>query len=301
MSDATRGGLPPGTGDPEVLRGLRFRRVALPDVTLHVAEAGPSDGPPVILLHGFPEFWYGWRHQIGPLAAAGRRVVVPDQRGYNLSDRPEGIAAYHLDRLAGDVVALADALGLARFDLAGHDWGGLVAWWAGSFYPDRIRRLAALNAPHPGIVGAYARRHPGQWLRSAYVGAFQIPALPERLLTAGDGRALRRALANTSRPGTFSGADLDAYAGTWTRPGAMTAMLNWYRALARLPRRDPPPVAVPTLILWGMQDHALQSGLAEASLALCGSGRIAWHPRATHWVQHEEPDAVAAALLNLLA
>lgn len=280
--------------------GLAFRRVHLPEVALHVGEAGPADGPPTILLHGFPESNHGWRRQVGPLAAAGLRVVVPDQRGYGLSDRPGGIAAYHLDRLAGDVVALADACGFGRVRLVGHDWGGLVAWWAAGRHPDRIERLAVLNAPHPGIAGDYLRRHPGQWLRSSYVALFQILGLPERLLAAARGRALRRALVRTSRPGTFSEADLDRYAEDWLRPGALTAMLAWYRALVRLPRGAPPRVRAPTLILWGMQDSALQSGLAEASLTLCDDARIAWFPRATHWLQHEEPGAVNAELLGFL-
>ena len=274
---------------------IRFSHIRLPDVHLHVAQTGPADGPPTILLHGFPEFWFGWRAQIAPLAAAGLRLVVPDQRGYNLSDKPEGIGAYHLDRLAADVIALADALGLDRFRLVGHDWGGLVAWWTASFYPDRVARLAILNAPHPGIVGPYLRRNPGQWLRSWYVAFFQLPRLPEARLTADGARALREALRETSRKGTFTEADLDRYAKAWLQPGAMTAMLNWYRAL-RLPRRAPPRVAIPTLILWGRRDHALQPGLAEASLALCDDGRIEWFPQATHWVQHEAADGVNAAL-----
>ncbi|MCJ2055562.1 alpha/beta fold hydrolase [Methylobacterium sp. J-048] len=281
--------------------GVTFRRIGLPEVSLHVAEAGPDSGPPTILLHGFPEFWYGWRHQIGPLAEAGLRLVVPDQRGYGLSDKPNGVAAYHLDKLAADVIALADAYGFATIRLVGHDWGGLVAWWTASHYPDRIARLAILNAPHPGVVGSYIRRHPGQWLRSSYVGLFQLPVLPERLLTADRCRALRRALTRTSRPGAFAASDLDRYVAAWLQPGAMTAMLNWYRALAQLPRTEPPRVPVPTLILWGRQDTALQPGLAEASLALCESGRIQWHAQATHWLAHEEPEAVNAALRTFLA
>jgi len=280
--------------------GVAMRRVVLPEVTLHVAEAGPHAGPPTILLHGFPESWYGWRHQIGALSEAGLRLVVPDQRGYGLSDKPHGIAAYHLDRLAGDVIALADACGFRTIRLVGHDWGGLVAWWVASLYPDRIDRLAILNAPHPGIVGSYIRRHPGQWLRSSYVGLFQIPVLPERLLTADRCRALRRALTRTSRPGAFAASDLDRYVEAWLQPGAMTAMLNWYRALAQLPRTAPPRVRVPTLILWGKQDTALQSGLAEASLDLCEDGRIAWFPSASHWLAHEEPVAVNSALQAFL-
>lgn len=279
---------------------IRFSRVRLPELSLHVAEAGAPDGLPTILLHGFPEFWFGWRRQIGPLAQAGLRLIVPDQRGYGLSDKPEGIAAYHLDRLADDVVALADAHGVNRFRLVGHDWGGLVAWWTASRHSDRVERLAILNAFHPAVFGPYLRRHPGQWLRSAYAAFFQIPGLPEARLTADDGRVLRAALTRTSRPGAFAPADLDRYAEAWLRPGAMTAMLNWYRALARLERRPSPRVTCPTLILWGRRDHALQPGLAEASLALCDAGRIEWLPEATHWVQHDAPDAVNAALAAFL-
>jgi epoxide hydrolase 4 len=280
--------------------GVSFRRVALPDLSLHVAEAGPEAGPPVILLHGFPEFWYGWRRQIGPLSEAGFRVVVPDQRGYGLSDRPQGVAAYHLDRLAADVVALADACGFQRVRLVGHDWGGLVAWWTASHHPDRVERLAILNAPHPGIVGAYMRQHPGQWLRSLYVGLFQIPGLPERLLTADRGRALRRGLTSSSRPGAFTAADLERYQESWLRPGAMTAMLNWYRALVRLPRAEAPRVRVPVLILWGRRDAALQAGLAQTSLAFCDDGRLHWY-EAGHWLALDETAAVNAELRRFLA
>ncbi len=281
--------------------GVTCRRVELPGLGLNVAEAGPASGAPTILLHGFPEFWYGWRHQIGPLAEAGLRILAPDQRGYGLSDKPSGVQAYHLDRLAADVLALADAYGFGTIRLVGHDWGGIVAWWLASRHPDRIARLAILNAPHPVIVGAYMRHHPGQWLRSSYVGLFQIPGLPERLLTADRCRALRRALTNSSRPGAFAADDLDRYVEAWLRPGAMTAMLNWYRALVRLPRATPPRVRVPTLILWGRQDTALQPGLAEASLAFCDAGRIRWYDQASHWLAHEEPASVNAELARFLA
>ncbi len=282
------------TSRPFSTHSLAFRRVDLGPVTLNVGEAGPADGPVVILLHGFPESAAGWHRQVEPLAEAGFRVIVPDQRGYGLSDRPQRIEAYHLDRLAEDVVALGRACKADQFYLAGHDWGGLVAWWVASFHPDHVLRLAILNAPHPGVVGAYMREHPGQWLRSLYVGFFQLRGVAERWLTADDAKALRRALVGTSRQGTFSKADLDAYAREWTRPQAMTAMLAWYRALVKLPRRDAPRVRMPVLILWGKRDHALQPGLAEASLRLCDDARIRWFPDTTHWVQHEEPDAVSS-------
>lgn len=280
--------------------GIASGFVDLPGLRLHLAEAGPIEGAPTILLHGFPEFWFGWRHQIGPLVAGGLRLLIPDQRGYNLSGKPEAVEAYHLDRLAADVVGLADARGIGRFRLVGHDWGGLVAWWIASFHPDRVERLAILNAPHPGIAGAYMLRHPGQWLRSAYVALFQIPRWPEAWLLADDCAALRETLVATGRRGTFREAELDRYTAAWNEPGAMTAMLNWYRALVRLPRHPPPPIQAPTLVIWGRRDHALQSGLAEASLALCADGRILWFAEATHWVQHEEAKGVNAALLDFL-
>ncbi len=277
--------------------GIRLRTNG---ITLHAVEAGPEDGPLVILLHGFPEFWWGWRYQIGPLAEAGCRALAPDQRGYNLSDKPEGRRAYDLDTLAKDVVGLADALGRRTFSVVGHDWGGLVAWWTASRYPDRVEKLVALNAPHPGVVGAYLRSHPAQMLRSLYAGFFQIPRLPEILLSRDGFRGLKDALLRTSRPGTFSREDLAQYEKTWSQPGALTTMLNWYRALPLRPDMKNPSVRCPTLVIWGKGDRFMESGIAETSAALCDRGRVQWFDEATHWVQHEEPEAVNAALVGFL-
>lgn len=279
--------------DPEL------RKVAANGLDFHVALAGPADGPPVVLLHGFPEFWYGWRRQIGPLAAAGLRVVVPDQRGYNLTGKPAGVAAYALDRLADDVLAVAEALGHRRFALVGHDWGGVVAWHLAARQPDRIARLAVLNAPHPAVMGRYARAHPGQLLRSWYVAWFQVPALPERLMAARDHAALADALTGSSRPGTFAPDDLARYREAWRRPGALTAMVNWYRAL-RLAAPTPERVAVPVRVIWGDRDRFLEAGLVEASLAGCDRGEAFHLPEASHWVQHEEPERVNRLLVEFL-
>lgn len=276
---------------------LRHRRCDVGVATLHVVEAGPADGPAVILLHGFPEFWWGWRRQIGPLAAAGFHVVVPDQRGYNTSDKPHGIEAYRASRLADDAVGLADALGIGRFGLVGHDWGGIVAWGVAALHPQRVARLAILNAPHPDTLVGYAVQHPTQALRSAYVGVFQLPRLPEALLAAGAHRALRRSLVGSSRPGTFSTADLARYRAAWEQPGALTAMLNWYRALRLRGRRRLPRVEPETLVIWGVEDRFLEYGLAEAAAARCRSARIDRH-QCTHWVQVERADDVNDALLG---
>lgn len=270
-------------------------------VELYTVEAGPADGPLVILLHGFPEFSYGWRHQIGPLTAAGFRVVVPDQRGYGRSSKPAGLDAYRLSRLGGDVLALASACGSERFRLVGHDWGGIVAWWVAAKFPQHVERLAILNAPHPDVVWPYIRRNPSQLLRSFYIAVFQVPGAAEALIGARDCLVLRQMLRRTSWPGTFSDEDLALYRDAWARPGALTGMLNWYRALLRRPARRVGRVTVPTRILWGRRDPALAAGLAEASLDLCDDGRIIWFEDATHWVQHEEPKAVAADVAGFLA
>lgn len=296
------GGRAMGRSDTDGLQGLdgvalRHGRHRVGGVTLHAVEAGPADGPAVVLLHGFPEFWYGWRRQIGALAAAGFRVVVPDGRGYNASDKPEGTEAYRLPRLAGDVVGLADALGIDRFRLAGHDWGGVVAWATAALHPGRVERLAVLNAPHPDSWGRYALTHPTQALRSFYVGVFQLPRLPEALLSAGRYRALRRSLLESSRPGTFTEAELDRYAAAWSEPGALTAMLNWYRALRHREARALPRVEAETLVLWGTEDRFLETALAAEAAKLCRSARVRYLP-ATHWVQHEEAEAVNAALVE---
>ncbi len=269
-------------------------------ITLHVIEAGTDSGPLVVLLHGFPEFWWGWRRQIGALAQAGCRVIVPDQRGYNLSDKPEGVRAYGLDTLAADVLALAEAYGRRTFSVVGHDWGGLVGWWAAMLHPERIERLAILNAPHPEVFGAYARSHPSQIRRSAYVAYFQLPGLPEWSLGRNRFAALRRALRGSSRPGTFSDADLSVYDAAWSPEGALTGMLNWYRALRHRPRAPGAQVAAPTLLLWGERDLFLEKGLAQASLALCERAEVVWFETATHWVHLEEAEAVNERLVGFL-
>ncbi len=264
-------------------------------LNLHIEEVGPTDGPLVILLHGFPETSRAWRKVMQPLADKGLRVVAPDLRGYGKSDVPVGRDAYALDTLAADVVGLADALGAPTFALVGHDWGGIVAWAVAARYPERLSQLIILNAPHTDTVKAEMRAHPAQILRSLYVGFFQIPRLPEALLGAFRYRALRRSLTRTSRPLAFDAGDLDAYVESWSRPGGLTAMLNYYRAL-RVPRAPLGRIRVPTLILWGMKDGFLGAHLADAAAAMCDDARISRFNEATHWIQHEEPRQVATKI-----
>ncbi len=267
-------------------------------VELHVSEAGPLDGPLAIFLHGFPDFWWGWRYQIEALSAQGFRVVAPDQRGYGVSDKPRGTRAYDLDTLAADVIGLADFYGRKTFRLAGHDWGGIIAWHVAARYPARIERLAVLNAPHPDAFLRFVRRHLRQALRSTYAAFFQLPWLPEMLLDAGRFAALRRALVSSSRPGTFPDDDLERYVEAWKQPGALTAMLNYYRALGRRSWTRPSRISVPTLLIWGLRDVFLEPGVARASLKLCDDAQSLFLETAGHWVQLEETGAVNTALVR---
>lgn len=277
-------------------------RLAANGIELDAVLAGPANGRLVILLHGFPEFSYGWRHQIPALAAAGLRVAAPDQRGYNRSDKPAGTAAYRLDMLADDVLALANALGHRRFAVVGHDWGGVVAWHLAARNPERIGRAAILNAPHPASLWRYARGHPSQLLKSWYMAYFQLPLLPELGLSAGGFWGLRRALRRTSRPGAFTSEDFRRYREAWAQPGALTAMLNWYRALRpSAGSAASARIRVPVRLIWGHRDAFLDRGLAEAGAALCASAEIIHLPEAGHWLHHEEPHQVNRLLAEFLA
>lgn len=280
---------------------LEHHTVPTNGIGLHVVQCGPENGPLVLLLHGFPDFWYGWRHQITALAAAGFRVWAPDQRGYNLSDKPRGARAYTIDALAADILGLMDAAGESTAAVVGHDWGAAVAWHLAAHYPERISRVAILNVPHPRAFSGALRRRPGQLLRSWYVFFFQLPWLPEALVRVRRSWLGRRALRSSSRPGTFSAADMAEYQLAWARPRAMRSMINWYRAAARFSRRldQAGRVRVPVHIIWGEHDAFLQRELARESLTYCDDGRLTYLD-ATHWVQAEEPGAVNALLLDFL-
>lgn len=263
-------------------------------VNLHVVQAGPLDGPLVILLHGFPDFWYGWRRQIDYLAAQGFRVWAPDQRGYNLSDKPKGIAAYSPDELSADVIGLIEAAGCEQTLLVGHDVGAAVAWWTACKYPERLTKMVILNVPHHQVFRKTLRTDSEQRRKSWYIALFQLPFLPEFLSGLGNTNAFARALTTSSLPGTFSEADLAEYRKSWAQPGALTGILNWYRGAVRAyPKVQPDPrVKVPTLILWGKNDIALKVEMAQASVDLCNDGRLVYFDKATHWVSHEELERV---------
>ncbi len=281
---------------PTVLEHLTFHNGP---IDLHAVAAGPSNGPVAILLHGFPEFWYSWRKQIDPLAAAGFRVIVPDQRGYNKSSKPRGAASYSLAHLTSDVLAIADQLGRPRIFLAGHDWGAAVAWSVALVHPQRVAKLAILNVPHPSVMLRYLKTNRRQLRRSWYMFFFQLLFIPEVVFSAFDFRLGVRSLVRSSRPGTFSAEDLAQYRAAWSQPGALTSMINWYRAAARHRTKfSDPAVHVPTRILWGERDAFLLSEMAHDSLRYCDSAELYTFAGASHWLQHEEHARVSELLID---
>ena len=203
---------------------LREGFAEIGDQRLHYVEAG--EGPLIILLHGFPEFWYGWRRQIKPLATAGFRVVAPDMRGYNLSSRPLGVAAYGTDRLASDVLGLIHERGAKSALLVGHDWGGTVAWAAAMNHPEVVDGLAVLNAAHPRRL-LQGLRTPRQLWKSWYFFYFQLPGLPESHVRASHWRFFRNFL-HAARPDAHTPEEIERYVEAWSQPGAATAMINYY-------------------------------------------------------------------------
>ncbi|MDZ7267940.1 MAG: alpha/beta hydrolase [candidate division KSB1 bacterium] len=263
-------------------------------VRLHVAHAGPENGRLLLFLHGFPEFWYAWHRQIDFFARLGYRVLAPDQRGYNLSDKPRGIAAYRLDQLARDIAGLIQTTGRQRALIVGHDWGAVVAWWLALQHADCVEKLAVLNGPHPRVMRRYLLHDAEQRRKSWYIFFFQLPGLPEWRMRKNNWEVARRTLLQTSRPGTFSQADLEKYCAAWSQPGAATAMINWYRAALRHPpgRAGRARVQMPTLVIWGGRDRFLRTELAQASLAQCQHGELFLLENASHWVQHEQAQTV---------
>lgn len=286
------------------LHGVSHRTLVTATLRFHVAEAGPVDAPVILFLHGFPEFWYSWRHQL--LGLCGQfRVVAPDLRGYGGTDKPG--RGHDLSTLAGDIAALVAALGQERgqpdlaVTLVGHDWGGVIAWATAALHPQCVRRLAILNAPHPRAMLTIFLRHPRQLQRSWYIGLFQLPGLFEWQFRRAPHRTMARMLqAAAGRKGVFPESEVQIYADALMAPGTLESALGYYRAVrgfvrtAGLARQ---PVAMPVLTLWGRRDPALGAELVEAARRFAaGPYDVQWFDGAGHWLQQEAPEAVNAAL-----
>lgn len=269
-----------------------------------VDEAGDGDHL-ALCLHGFPESRYSWRYQLPVLAAMGYRVWAPDLRGYGETEpKPRAVADYCVDRLMEDVAALIDASGAKKVTLIGHDWGAGLAW---TFATNKVRpleRLVIMNVPHPGVMRAHLGRSWAQLKKSWYMFFFQIPGLPERVTTAKDARAVRQAFHGMAVDKTHFGPEvLDRYARDAQRPGAMTGMINWYRAAMRVPGKMAGPwpvIETPTLIVWGEEDAALGIELLDGTDAYVPDLTIKRLPGVSHWVQQEAPEKVNAILKDWL-
>lgn len=271
-------------------------------VRLHYVEYGK--GPLILLLHGFPECWYAWRYQLPALAQAGFRVVAPDLRGYNLSDKPRGVHAYRMECLIGDVKGLIQTLGEDRAVVVGHDWGGVIAWQLAISEPQMVKKLIILNAPHPQRY-LEALKTPGQLLRSWYVLFFQLPWLPELMIRSFGFAGLRQRLLNEPvHADAFDEVTVKVYQRALAQPGALTAALNYYRAgfrsLVRGLRPNIQPIEMPTLVIWGEQDRYLGADLLEGLEPWVKDLTVERFADASHWVQAEVPERVNERMLQFL-
>lgn len=281
---------------------LQHSYIYVNGIRMHYVTAG--QGPLLLLLHGFPECWYSWRHQI-PALSPHFTVVAPDLRGYNETDKPNW--GYEVDVLVTDVVELIHALGYERAVVVGHDWGGMLAWLAAMIYPQRVERLVTMNIPHPALFTRALRDNPRQMFRSLYFAFFQVPWLPELLLRANDYALITWMFRGTAiRKEAFSDEDIGAFKNAISRPGALTAALNWYRALGRgrggdLLQQIDPMVRVPTLLIWGQEDIALGTELTYGTEQYVPDLQIHYIPKCSHWVQQEQPELVNRFMLDFLA
>jgi len=271
-------------------------------VRLHCVVAG--DGPLVVLLHGFPEFWYSWRHQI-PALAQHFTVVALDLRGYNLSDKPPHVGDYELPKLVEDVAQLIHSFGHEHAIVVGHDWGAAIAWETALTRPKVVEKLIILNVPHPRIFMQNLLTNPRQMLRSWYIGFFQLPWLPEAAFRANNYQAIEQAFRSTAvHKERFSDEVIEQYKDAAAQAGALTAAINYYRANARrgifkLAQSDP-IVRIPTLVVWGEQDFALGKELNDGLARYVPDLMLRFIPDASHWIQQDRPDLVNEYLLAFL-
>lgn len=283
--------------------GWQHQFVQTNGIRLHCVCQG--EGELVILLHGFPEFWYSWRHQI-PVLAKHFKVVAPDLRGYNDSDKPD--SGYDIDTLMADVRGLITALGYAKAHIVAHDWGGVIAWHLAQRFPQVVNRLAVLNCPHPQRLFQELVTNLDQLRRSWYFLGFQVPWLPEWLIHRNLDEFVRRVFQEQAiRKGAFSSRDIEIYQAALAKPGVLTAAINYYRAafsLAQLPKlfsQVATPITAPTLLLWGEDDFALSKTLTEDTERFVHAPfLLKFISQCGHWIQQEAPQTVNRELLTFL-
>jgi pimeloyl-ACP methyl ester carboxylesterase len=275
-------------------------QVDVGDLTFDVRTDGPEDGPPVLLLHGFPETSLSWSSVTPLLAEAGLRTYAPDQLGYSPGARPGEVDAYALPALVQVTADLMTALDVPVADVVGHDWGANVAWTLGAWHPDRVRTLTAVSVPHPTAYTVAFRADPEQKERSAYIRLFWQEGKAEEVLLADDARRLRRMLSGSDGETGVPAEAIDEYVAVLSAPGALTAALNWYRAMSSGNRVD--RVEVPTTYVWSDGDVAIGRTAAEACANyVTGDYRYVELPGVTHWIPEQAPEELAAAILDRVA
>jgi len=283
---------------------VKYSFIKTNGINLNVLETGPKDGEFVLLLHGFPETaLLSWSTQLKPLADAGYHVVAPDMRGYNKSDKPQGVGSYAVEVIVEDIVGLLNHFKRDKAAVIAHDWGAAIAWSLAEIHPERVSKLAILNVPHPQVMESYVYSHWSQLRKSWYIFFFQLPELPEWKLSKNNYSSFVSLLAHAGTPGkTFSADVMKRYVQSWSELDSLTAMINWYRAVVRYPLVIPVKnqrILMPTLILWGEHDVALDKEMAILSKPQCDHAELIFLD-ASHFVQHDRPEETAKHLLNFL-
>lgn len=271
-------------------------QIPVGELTFEVDVDGPEDGRTVLLLHGFPQTGRSWDSVRESLLRSGYRVIVPDQRGYSPGARPTDVAAYGMRPIVADALGILDALGVSIVDVVGHDWGANVAWCVATWHPERVRSLTAVSVPHPLAFAWAFANDADQQERSAYIRLFWIPGKAEQVLLEDRAKRLRTMLAGLPE------AAVDHYVSVLSEPGALTAMLNWYRAMGRQDGRDLPPITVPTTYVWSTKDMAI----GQAAAQRCGefvdaAYRFVVLDGVSHWIPEHAPDQLTAAILDQMA
>ena len=275
---------------------LDSRMVNVGDIELHVVFAGPKDGEPVVLIHGFPEFWYMWRHHIAALANAGYRVAAPDMRGYNRSDKPAGRSAYDFDDYAGDITGLMDAQGWQSAHIVGHDIGARVSWQLAFDNPERVKRAVIFSVGHPLAFYASAEKSDVSWYRTF----FRMPVLPELIARTVGPAMTADSMKSSSRPGTFTKPELDVYKAAWDREHAFDTMLGAYRNdgadISTIPEDG--RTKMPVLFIYGAQDKFIPMDVAVRSKTYLGDDNVKIYPDLSHWMLAEEPEKTSAEIVE---
>lgn len=260
-------------------------------IKLHTIIVG--SGEPLILLHGFPEFWYCW-YKVIPLLKNDFKLIIPDLRGYNLSDKPEGVENYKIEILLEDIKGLSEALGLQEFSLVGHDWGGVLAWIFAEKYPELLNKLIILNAPHHKIFSQKLRNDKEQQKASSYIFEFYKPN-GEQFIIKHEFKALKTAVFNKN----FDDQDKKKYIEAWSQSGAILGGVNYYRANKNFDNWTG-FIKVPTLVLWGMKDNALRPQLLEGLSTYINDLKILRHNESSHWITHDAPEFIASEIKKFI-